>query len=845
MKTLPVSLLLVLFAWTVCVWANSGRQKRSWIIDSFNIEEENPGPFPYKLGKIEIERSYLVKLQLKGQGVDKEPMGLLKMDHKGYISVHRKVDYENPQGIKVLNLTFEAVNNSNNAVDTRLGVEINILDINDNAPSFQKSVYEVTVDEAHAQGKEVLTILAHDEDDSSTGNGKFVFTIKSVIPNTDNVEFYIQQHQESGTVYFKGCLDYEKAQKYTILVEAKDKGEKIQLSSTSTLIINILDGNNNLPQFSGKKGPGKVKERETGIEVLRLQVTDKDTRGSEAWKAKYTIHGDKKEQFKIKTDPVTNEGILTVVKQMDYEEQTYQNLNISVQNEIAYFSCQVKKKGQNNMWELEKIPQSAGMSVAHLYNTTSVTIFVEDVNDPPVFIPPVKDVTVIENIATGTSLTTFTAKDMDGSYINTFKFVKGEDIDGWITVDAKTGQVSTNKILDRESPFVINNTYRATLYAMDDGFPQLTGTGTLFINLIDQNDNVPTLEVNAVNMCLDTEPTMANITAVDLDLPPYSSPFYYELLGNVEDKWRVEPAYGTTVNLVKDQSMYSGHYLLQIKITDQQGLYAIHNLTVTVCDCSINPNCHVRVARMAQMGPVASMMVVLTVLIFIAMCLMVLLISCKAEKKMIEMDDPLGNLIKSNTEHPGTDCMVNSSIGIKKTDSINIKNTNINVSKNVKSSQKVTSQTVKHKTQRPVSQVPQPVYTDQFKRSTHRSSTRSSYKENFQRSSIRSSFRSAYSGKTFQLSNNLPDLINKKLALQRRDEDFVVYEPHCYADEGGAMANADLDAISIPENDFHPEMLGNLNNRFSQLATISRPDLMKRSQLFQEADSFFENEMKT
>lgn len=54
------------------------------------------------------------------------------------------------------------------------------------------------------------------------------------------------------------------------------------------------------------------------------------------------------------------------------------------------------------------------------------------------------------------------------------------------------------------------------------------------------------LEVNTVNMCLDTEPTMASITAVDLDLPPYSSPFYYELLGNVKDKWRVEPVYGNS-----------------------------------------------------------------------------------------------------------------------------------------------------------------------------------------------------------------------------------------------------------------------------------------------------------
>ncbi|XP_056126664.1 cadherin-like protein 26 isoform X2 [Rhinichthys klamathensis goyatoka] len=834
MKTLPVSLLLVLFTWTVCVWADRGRQKRAWIIESFTIEEEHPGPFPYILGKIELDRSYLVRYELKGQGVDLEPTGILDIDRDGKVSVYRKVDFENKQGIKVLKATFEAKTKSNNEVDARLGVHIQILDINDHAPKFQQSVYQVTVNESHAQGKDVLTVVASDEDDSSTNNGTFDLTIKSFTPKPDNVEFYIQQQkgQEYGTVYFRGCLNYEKAQKYTILVEAKDKGEKIQLSSTSTVIINILDENNNLPGFSGKTGPGKVKERETGVEVLRLQVTDKDTRGSKAWKAKYTIHGDKKEQFKIETDPNTNEGILTVVKQMDYEEQAYQNLSISVQNEIPYFSCKVKKQVPNAMWELDKIPPNSGMSVENLYNTIPVTIYVEDVNDPPVFIPSVKHVHIMENIAAGTSLTTFTAKDMDGSHINTFKFVKGEDIDGWITVDAKTGLVSTNKILDRESTFGMNGTYRATLYAVDDGVPPLTGTGTLFIHLNDQNDNVPMLEVTALNMCLDTEPTVANITAVDLDLPPHSSPFHYELLGDVKDKWRVEPTHGTTVSLVKEQSVYSGHHLLQIKILDQQGLSSIQNLLVTVCDCSITPNCHVRMARMAQMGPAAAWIVVLTVLIFIAMCLMVLLISCKADKIMIEMDDGVGRLIKTNTENPGTDCMnvfikVPSSIGIQKTDSSNV-NTGINESTNVNSSQKVTSQTLQNIQVIHNKQVAaQPVFTDQmFKRSIHRSSTRSSYRENFKRSSIRSS---AFYGNAAYLSNNLAVVINEKLlGLQTRDEEFVVYEPHCYADEGQAMDNAELDALSVSENEFHPEMLINLDNRFSQLAIISRPDLMQR-----------------
>ncbi|XP_051517921.1 cadherin-like protein 26 isoform X2 [Myxocyprinus asiaticus] len=753
MRTLHVTILLALFIWTMYALADTGkiRQKRAWIIDSFSIEEENPGPFPYILGKIELTRAYLVSFELQGQGIDKEPKDVLSINKDtGEIYVHGKVDYEAVDKSKKLKLQFEARNKSNNALDTRFGVEIKILDINDNPPLFQSAKYEVTVDESHLQGKEVLTVLASDKDDPSTKNGTLFFTIKSVTPKTDNAEFYIQQQGESGTIYFNGCLDYEKAQKYTILVEAKDDGEKIKLSSTCTLIVKILDKNNNLPEFSGKTGPGKVKERETGFEVLRLQVTDKDSPSSEAWNAKYTIQNDKKQFFKIETDPVTNEGILTVVKPMDYEEQSYQNLTISVQNEAPYFYCKVKKHVPNTMWELENI-KNPGTSFPNLYKTIQVSINVEDVNDPPVFIPPLIEVVVMENIKVGTFITTFTAKDMDGSHINTFKFVKGEDIGEWITADAKTAQISTAKILDRESPFVVNSTYRATLYAVDD------------------------------------EPTMANITAVDPDLPPYSSPFYFELLGDVKEKWRIDPGHGTTVNLVKENSVYSGYHLLQIKISDQQGCHVIQNLSVTVCDCSSNPNCHVTMVSGARIGAGAALIFVIAVLVLIAMFLMALLISCKTEKKMILMDEGLGYLVTTNTENPGTDCMVPAGVNVNQTDYSKEQNT-VKVSSQANAVQSIPSTNIQVvcKGQQAVSQVQMQVRTDQtFQRSIRRSSTRSSYR------GIRN--------------------VQRLLALQTSDKELDVYEPHCYADEDKFTTSAELDAISIPENDFHPAMLRNLD----------------------------------
>ncbi len=56
---------------------------------------------------------------------------------------------------------FEEIHQSNNIVETRLGLEIIILDINDHAPTFINSVNEVTVDESHDQGNPYTSLLQY------------------------------------------------------------------------------------------------------------------------------------------------------------------------------------------------------------------------------------------------------------------------------------------------------------------------------------------------------------------------------------------------------------------------------------------------------------------------------------------------------------------------------------------------------------------------------------------------------------------------------------------------------------------------------------------------------------
>lgn len=50
------------------------------------------------------------------------------------------------------------------------------------------------------------------------------------------------------------------------------------------------------------------------MEVYRIQVTDGDSPGSPGWRAKFTLDGEKAENFGIEKNPKTNEGLLSVVK---------------------------------------------------------------------------------------------------------------------------------------------------------------------------------------------------------------------------------------------------------------------------------------------------------------------------------------------------------------------------------------------------------------------------------------------------------------------------------------------------------------------------------------------------
>ncbi|XP_061075562.1 cadherin-2-like isoform X2 [Conger conger] len=626
------------------------RRKRAWIINTFTIEEEHQGTYPYLLGTISDDTEHGDVLRLTGPGVTEEPIGLFTLNSRtGDIYVNKRLDYERLTILKndTMSLILEVITQSG-VVNQRLAVAIQVEDINDNPPQFSRGVYKTSVEGSTAQETALVMVEATDKDKPETSNSMLDFRIISVTPSTDNVEFFIQQRGDNAVISFKGCLYYEKVTEYTILVEAKDRGEPVQLSSSSTVIIHIKDKNNYMPVLTGCTGAGRVEERESGMTLFRIHVTDKDTEGTAAWRVKYTIKGDKQANFQIETDPKNNDGVLTVIKPLDYEEGSERRLSISVENERPYVFCQVTRKTSTGPWE---VIESVASPLSENF-----TIVVEDANDPPAFTERVKEVRVEENKEIGYPLGRLFAEDRDRFFSSDFVYMKAADPGGWVNVDPKTCQITTAGTLDRESHHVVNNTYTVTVHAVDKGKPPLTGTGTLIIHIMDQNDELPQLRETALSVCLSVPPSVVTLSAFDLDEHPFSGPFQFELQGEGRGKWTVSP---THVNLSLMSRVHTGLHQLQLKVYDLQGRFSLQKLSVATCNCSVTPNCLIRASTGTRASGNAMAIMFFSTFLLLGLLLMSVSVTCKT-RTFLMMEDPKESWLSFNVEALGTDCQVPS-----------------------------------------------------------------------------------------------------------------------------------------------------------------------------------------
>ncbi|XP_058506687.1 cadherin-2 [Solea solea] len=624
------------------------RMKRDWVIPPINVPENARGPFPQELVRIrsDHDKNRSLRYSVTGPGADQPPTGIFIIDPiAGELSVNKPLDREH---IANFHLRAHAVDLNGNQVENPIDIVINVIDMNDNRPEFTHQIWNGTVPEGSKPGTFVMTVTSVDKDDPKTANGMLRYKILSQNPESPTSNMFTINNKTGGIITVAAGLDREKVPQYTLIIQAGDmEGNPMYgLTNTATAIIRVTDVNDNPPEFTAETFFGEVPENRVNVIVANLTVTDKDQPNTPAWNAVYKITGgDPTGRFSVPTDPTTNEGLVTVVKPIDYEISRTYVLTVEAKNEV---------------------PLARGIHSPR-QSTATVSIRVIDVNESPYFEPNPKLIKLEEGMMPESTLTTFTAQDPDRFMQQNMRYTRLADPANWLRIDPNTGRITTIAILDRESPFVKNSLYNATFLATDSGVPPASGTGTLQIFLLDINDNAPKVSPREAEICQRPEPNAINITALDEDLNPNAGPFAFELAhrpSDVRRNWTITRISGDYAQVsLKPGYIESGIYEIPIIITDSGNLPMSNTsyLRIKVCQCDINGDCtdqqHIMAAGLGT-GAIISILLCIIILLILVLMFVVWMKRRDKERQAKQLlidpeDDVRDNILKYDEEGGG------------------------------------------------------------------------------------------------------------------------------------------------------------------------------------------------
>ncbi|XP_026956110.1 protocadherin beta-18-like, partial [Sagmatias obliquidens] len=140
-----------------------------------------------------------------------------------------------------LRLTLTALDGGSPPRSATALVRVLVSDINDNAPEFERSVYEVLVPENSPLDSLVVKVSATDSDAGLNGELSYSFSHAS-----RDIRKTFEIHPISGEVRLKALLDFELIKSYTINIQAIDGGG---LSGKSAILVSVVDVNDNPPEI--------------------------------------------------------------------------------------------------------------------------------------------------------------------------------------------------------------------------------------------------------------------------------------------------------------------------------------------------------------------------------------------------------------------------------------------------------------------------------------------------------------------------------------------------------------------------------------------------------------------
>ncbi|XP_056094088.1 protocadherin gamma-A2-like isoform X3 [Rhinichthys klamathensis goyatoka] len=335
-------------------------------------------------------------------------------------------------------------------------IDVEILDINDNAPTFNRKEIDFQISESAIPGAKFSLDNAQDSDvglntlQRYTLNPTDYFSLKEQMGN-DGLK-YVE-------MILQTPLDRENQEEHKLTLTAFDGGSP-QKSGTIKITVLVLDANDNAPVFSLPVYRVSLLENSPkGTDIVSVTATDKDKgTHSELTYSFSQTSGKALELFNIDSES----GGITVNGDLDFEKSKHFQLHV-------------------------KATDKGGLT-----DSCKVIIELIDVNDNAPMISVISFSNPIpEDAAPDTVIAMLNVKDLDSGRNGQVKCSIGPNLPFKIGSSASNFySVTTDQLLDREKI----SEYNITITAIDEGSPSFSTNKTLTLKISDVNDNAPVFQ---------------------------------------------------------------------------------------------------------------------------------------------------------------------------------------------------------------------------------------------------------------------------------------------------------------------------------------------------------------
>ncbi|XP_043982266.1 protocadherin gamma-C5-like [Gambusia affinis] len=373
-------------------------------------------------------------------------------DESGEMLLKGPLDYETSKSYLI---DITAKDKGTPEMEGHCRVQVDVEDINDNAPEIVLTSKPSTVREDAPRGTVVALISTRDND--SGDNGKVVLHLSKSFPFTLKPSF-----SNNYELLTNGPLDREKNSQFDIELKAFDSGFP-RLSSSIIIAVSITDVNDNPPVFTQSFYNVYLKENGVPGSIL-YSVSASDLDSGENAKISYSILDSKVQDVSVSSYVYINSdnGSIYSMHSFDYEK-------------LKVFQIQVQAKDQGS---------------PSLSSNATVHVFILDQNDntPAVIYPSsaalgsLSHQRMPRSAKAGHLVTKVTAVDADSGHNAWISYRLAEATDASLfTVNQYTGEVRTKRAVYEQD----DSSQRLLIEIKDDGQPVQSATATVSILLED------------------------------------------------------------------------------------------------------------------------------------------------------------------------------------------------------------------------------------------------------------------------------------------------------------------------------------------------------------------------